>query len=124
MLVRAHRSDDPLCRPHRRHADRSRRQPFPSAIQDVVGELVPKASGILRVLADFPGHSTQSNLKVLVERGEGTQTEDDAALKAEVERRVRNRLSAKVDVEIVPYETFERPGVRKVVITIRERPAI
>jgi phenylacetate-CoA ligase len=97
---------------------------FPSAIQDVVGELVPKASGILRVLADFPGHSTQANLKVLVERGEGADPLADEELKTEVERRVRNRLSAKVDVEVVNYGTFERPGVRKVAITIRERPAI
>jgi len=95
---------------------------FPSAIQDVVGELRPATSGIMRVLADFPGHSTQGNLKVLVERGEGALNSDDPLLKAEVERRVRNRLSAKIDVEIVPYESFERPGVRKVAITIRERP--
>jgi phenylacetate-CoA ligase len=97
---------------------------FPTAIQDVVGELRPGASGIMRVLADFPGHSTQENLKILVERGEGTGPADDAILKAEVERRVRNRLSAKVDVRIVPYESFERPGVRKVAITIREDPGL
>jgi phenylacetate-CoA ligase len=97
---------------------------FPSAIQDVVGELRPQASGILRVLADFPGHSTQQNLKVLVERGEGVDPSEDASLKAEIERRVRNRLSAKVDVEVVAYESFERPGVKKVAITLRERPEL
>lgn len=96
---------------------------FPSAIQDVVGELKPRASGILRVLADFPGHSTQQNLKVLVERGEQGRMEDDAALKEDVERRLRNRLSAKMDIEIVPFETFERPGARKVALTIREWPS-
>jgi phenylacetate-CoA ligase len=95
---------------------------FPSAIQDIVGEMRPAASGILRVLADFPGHSTQNNLKILVERGEGRTADGDAALKGDIERRVRNRLSAKVDAEIVPYESFERPGVRKVAVVIRERP--
>jgi phenylacetate-CoA ligase len=96
---------------------------FPSAIQDVVGELKPRASGVLRVLADFPGHSTQRNLRILVERGEVADMASDAELKEEIERRVRNRLSAKMDVQIVPFETFERPGVRKVSLTIREWPA-
>jgi phenylacetate-CoA ligase len=95
---------------------------FPSAIQDVVGELRPQASGILRVLADFPGHSTQTNLKVLVERGAGCHLSGDTALKAEVERRIRNRLSVKIEAQIVAFETFERPGVRKVSLTIREWP--
>jgi phenylacetate-CoA ligase len=95
---------------------------FPSAIQDVVGELRPRASGILRVLADFPGHSTQRNLKVLVERGASSDLSGDASLKAEVEQRVRNRLSVKMDAQIVAFETFERPGVRKVSLTTREWP--
>jgi phenylacetate-CoA ligase len=97
---------------------------FPSAIQDIVGEMRPAASGILRVLADFPGHSTQGNLKIMIERGEDKDPSGDAALKADIERRVRNRLSAKIDAEIVAYDTFERPGVRKVAITIRKRPNI
>ena len=97
---------------------------FPSAIQDVVGELGPRTSGVLRVLADFPGHSTQRNLSVLVERGENSAPQDDAILKTEIEGRVRNRLSAKIDVEIVAYGTFERPDSRKVSLTIRQRPLI
>jgi phenylacetate-CoA ligase len=96
---------------------------FPSAIQDIIGEFQPRASGTLRVLADFPGHSTQHNLTVLVERGQGADIENDLSLKSDIEQRVRNRLSAKVDVEIVPYDTFEKPGVRKVAITIRQRPS-
>jgi phenylacetate-CoA ligase len=95
---------------------------FPSAIQEVVGELTPRTSGILRILAEFPGHSTQNNLPVLVERGDTAVADDDAALKAEIEHRVRNRLSVKVDVEIVPYGTFERPDARKVALTLRQRP--
>jgi phenylacetate-CoA ligase len=97
---------------------------FPSAVQDVVGEVRPRTSGVLRVLADFAGHSTQQNLKVLVERGADADPSGDAALKEEIEKRIRNRLSIKADIEIVPYETFERPGVRKIAITIRARPQI
>jgi phenylacetate-CoA ligase len=97
---------------------------FPSAVQEVVGELRPATSGVLRVVADFPGHSTQKNLKVLVERGQGLDASSDAGLKEEIERRVRNRLSVKADVEIVGYETFERPGARKISLTLRQPPVI
>ena len=97
---------------------------FPSAIQDVVGGLTPQTSGILRILADFAGHSTQRNLPVFVERGENAAPKDDAALKAEIEHRVRNRLAVKIEVEIVPYRTFERPDARKVALTIRQRPPL
>jgi phenylacetate-CoA ligase len=95
---------------------------FPSAVQEIVGELLPAASGVMRVLADFEGHSTQSNLKILVERGEERGEEGDPALKEEVERRVRNRLSVKTDVQIVPFGSFERPGARKVSLTLRNPP--
>ena len=97
---------------------------FPSAIQDVVAELLPSTSGVMRVIADFQGHSTQSNLKVFVERGEASGAEADAALKEEVERRVRNRLAVKLNVTVVPYNTFERPGAKKVSITLTEMPAL
>jgi len=95
---------------------------FPSAVQDIVGEIMPDASGIMRVLADFEGHSTQKNLKVLVERGEGASPQGDAALKEELERRIRNRLAVKAEVIIVPYQSFERPGATKVSITLRQAP--
>jgi phenylacetate-CoA ligase len=97
---------------------------FPSAVQAVVAESRPRTSGVLRILADFQGHSTQRNLKVLVERGAGKDTAEDANLKDEIERRIRNRLAVKADVEVVPYESFERPGARKVSLTLRQRPAL
>ncbi len=97
---------------------------FPSAVQEVVGELGPAISGVLRILADFPGHSTQSNLKVLVERGASADPSADSRTKTELESRIRNRLSVKAEVEMLPYEAFERPGARKISLTIRERPVL
>ncbi len=97
---------------------------FPSAIQDVVGRLRPRASGVIRVVADFAGHSTQRNLTVLVERGDAASPEDDAALQAEVERRVRDALVVKVSPVIVPAGFFETPGARKVALTLRAMPAL
>ena len=64
----------------------------------------------------------EQNLKVLVERGPATPPEAAAALKAEVERRVRNALSVKADVRIVSPDTFEKPGAKKVTLVLRAMP--
>ena len=95
---------------------------FPSAVQDVVGRLRPRASGVIRVVADFAGHSTQRNLTVLVERGDAASPDADRALQAEVERRVRDALVVKVSPVIVPAGFFETPGARKVTLTLRAMP--
>lgn len=97
---------------------------FPSAVQDVVGRLRPRSSGVVRVLADFAGHSTQRNLTVLVERGAEATPEADADLRREVERRVRDALAVKVDPVIVPAGFFETPGARKVALTLRQMPEL
>ncbi len=94
---------------------------FPSAIQDVVASHA-QTNGVMRVLADFAGHSTQSNLKVLVERAAHRDPGEDEALKAEIETRVRNALSIKPDVTIVAADFFEKPGVQKVALTLRKAP--
>lgn len=96
---------------------------FPSAVQDIVESLRPRAAGIMRILADFDGHSTQDNLKVLVERGAQAAPGDDDALRETVALRIRNALSVKADVRIVPCESFERPGATKVKLVLREAPA-
>lgn len=95
---------------------------FPSAIQEVVAELAPQVTGIIRIVADFDGHSTQRNLKVLIERGDNADPAADAGLKEELDRRLRNRLSVKTDVTIVPADTFEKPGAQKVSILLRKMP--
>lgn len=97
---------------------------FPSAIQDVIGRLRPRASGVVRVLADFAGHSTQRNLTILVERGEHASSDNDDALRQEIERRVRDALVVKVEPLIVPAGFFETPGAKKVALTLREMPEL
>ena len=95
---------------------------FPSAIQDIVGAMQPETSGALRVLADFEGHTTQQNLKILVERGNTYPLGSVADLKARIETRIRSALAVKVDAQIVAPDTFEKPGVKKVALVLRERP--
>ncbi len=93
---------------------------FPSAIQNVIMDMQPTTNGVMRVFADFEGHTTQSNLKVYVERGPDADPADDAALKADVEARLRNALAFKADIRIIGADTFEKPGVQKVALTIRD----
>jgi len=96
---------------------------FPSAIQDIVASMQPETNGVMRVLADFEGHTTQANLKVLVERGPGRDPAGDGELIEQVGTRLRNTLSFKPDLRIVPADSFEKRGVQKVALTLRETPS-
>jgi phenylacetate-CoA ligase len=95
---------------------------FPSAIQDLILQLQPDTSGVMRVWADFEGHTTQANLKVLVERGIDRSKEQDQELVSHVEQTIRNALSFKAKVIVVDANSFEKPGVAKVALTLREQP--
>ncbi len=87
---------------------------FPSAVKDVVARLEPRTTGAIKVVVDFPGHTTQQPLRVKVEHGSGVATAELPALKAELERRLREALAFRPVVELVPPDTFEKPGVQKV----------
>jgi phenylacetate-CoA ligase len=98
---------------------------FPSAVQDIVEAMRPTASGQVRVIADFEGHSTQANLKLLVERAEHEPAGLSlAALKQDIEARVRGALSVKAEVLLAPYGSIEKPGAAKVKLVLRQMPAI
>lgn len=95
---------------------------FPSAVQDIVSSMKPLVAGVMRVLADFEGHTTQDNLKVLVERAPGASPDTDAEVARQVETRVRNALAVKVDVRMVRHGFFDAPGAQKVALTLRRAP--
>jgi phenylacetate-CoA ligase len=97
---------------------------FPSAVQDVVSSMKPLVGGVMRVLADFDGHTTQGNLKLLVERAPGASNEGDAQAAQQVEARVRNALAVKADVTMVRHGFFDAPGAQKVALTLRKAPEL
>jgi phenylacetate-CoA ligase len=82
----------------------------------------PLVGGVVRVLADFEGHTTQENLKLLVERAPGAAKDTDAHCAAQVEARVRNALAVKCDVRMVRHGFFDAPGAQKVALTLRKAP--
>ncbi|MGB1541221.1 MAG: phenylacetate--CoA ligase family protein, partial [Cycloclasticus sp.] len=95
---------------------------FPSAIQDLILQLQPETNGVMRVFADFEGHTTQRNLKIIVERGAGRLKADDEALVQQIETTIKNALSFKAQVLIVEADSFSKPGAAKVALTLRDLP--
>ncbi|MFC3722949.1 phenylacetate--CoA ligase family protein [Neoaquamicrobium sediminum] len=95
---------------------------FPSAINSIVNEMVPQTNGVMRVVADFEGHTTQEALKIIVERGPDRDRDGDADLKKKIEQRLRDALVFRADVRIVDADTFEKPGAAKVAFVLRKYP--
>ncbi|MDA3644237.1 AMP-binding protein [Saccharopolyspora indica] len=87
---------------------------FPSAIKQLVAELVPAATGELRIRADFEGHSTQRPLPLVVEHAQGMGEAEQAELRTAIETRIRSALNVKTVVELVPDGTLKRPDHVKV----------
>lgn len=85
---------------------------YPSAVQSLLNELRPQVTGNFRILVDFPGHSTQKPLPLLVEHGEDIGAPETVARR--VEQTVRSALNFRPDVTMVPPDTLEKPGVVKI----------
>ena len=98
---------------------------FPSAVQDLIEAMCPTVSGQVRLIADFEGHSTQANLKLLVERA-GHEPSDLSlpALRQAIEDRIRGALAVKADVLLAPHGSIEKPGAAKVKLVLRAMPVI
>ncbi len=92
---------------------------FPSAIKDVVTSFEPRTTGLMKVIVDFPGHTTQKALKVRVEYGDGARQQDIPALKDEIGQKIQSLLAFRPDIEMVPSNTLEKPGVQKVALIER-----
>ena len=79
---------------------------WPSAVKDVVAGLRPRTTGALQILLTEPGPRVEPPLQIQVEHGPGEQ--DLPALKAQIERELRERLIVRVDVTLLSPETLPR----------------
>ncbi len=95
---------------------------FPSAIRDVVTSFEPRTTGNLRIVADFPGYTTQRPLRIKVEHGAPLAGAGGAIerLRQEIAERLRGLLNFAPAVEMVAPDTFEKPGIHKVALIVRE----
>lgn len=85
---------------------------FPAAIKDVVVQLAPDTTGYLKIDLDFEGHSTYEPLAMRVEQSSSSTTSAES-LARQVEESVRDRLTVRVNVTVVPEGAIERPGAQK-----------
>jgi phenylacetate-CoA ligase len=79
---------------------------FPSAVRDVVSSFYPRTTGEVQILLEQPGPGVKPPLKVVAEFGSGSP--DLAALREEVERKIKAVLSVPSTVELVPPGTLPR----------------
>jgi phenylacetate-CoA ligase len=95
---------------------------FPSAVRDVVSSFEPRTTGNLRIVADFPGYTTQRPLRIKVEHGPALAGDGAGIerLRQELAERLRGLLNFAPAVEMVSPDTFEKPGIHKVALIVRE----
>jgi phenylacetate-CoA ligase len=92
---------------------------FPSAVQDVIGSFRPKVTGAMQIIADFPGHTTQKPLKLQVEYSHNLKHTEIEKLKLDLERKIKELLVFKPEVEMVPADIIERPQAAKALLIKR-----
>jgi phenylacetate-CoA ligase len=90
---------------------------WPTAVQEVVAGFRPRATGAMRILADFEGYTTQKPLRIQVERSAADV--DGEALAADIERSLSSRLVFSAHVESVDPGVLVPPGAAKVKLVER-----
>jgi phenylacetate-CoA ligase len=91
---------------------------WPSAVQEIVNTFLPRTTGLVRICADFPGHATQSPLKLRIEHA-GLSAPDVETLRHDLGHRIREMLMFRADIEMLPPDTLEKPGAAKVALVER-----
>ncbi|MCL5736602.1 MAG: AMP-binding protein [Actinobacteria bacterium] len=96
---------------------------FPSAVQDVVTRFGAEVTGLIKVVVDFDGHTTQDALKIKVECAQGLPVDRLPGLKRDLENSLRDSLVFRPEVTLVPAGTFAKPGQTKVSMIERVQPS-
>lgn len=92
---------------------------FPSAIKDVVTSFEPRTTGLMKIIADFPGHTTQKPLRIKIEHGPGVAPGEVPHLSDELCHKLQSLLVFRPEIEMVPPDTLDKPGVQKVALIER-----
>jgi phenylacetate-CoA ligase len=83
---------------------------FPSALREVVNEFTPAVSGVMSVRPRLKGFRQDPPLRLVVERGEGS--EDDSELAERIRLRIRHKLVVTTDVALVPFGSLPRSSYK------------
>lgn len=85
---------------------------YPVAVKNVIGGLMPRVTGEMRIVLDAPGPNVVPPVKLKVEHGPGVDQSAMPGLKAEIEERLRARLKFRPEVTLVPPGTLERTTLK------------
>lgn len=94
---------------------------YPAAIKGVVGEFMPRTTGVLRIMLDSPGPLVKSLLRIRVEYGAEVMGDDEKQkLIREMTQRMRDQLRVTPSIELVPPHSLPRESGKTSLIEIRE----
>lgn len=93
---------------------------YPAAIQKVVHGFQPRLSGELRIRLDAPPPRVEPPLRLAVEAGEGLPESEWAALGQALEQRIRELLTFRPAVTVVPFGSLPRSGAKTKLIEVAQ----
>jgi phenylacetate-CoA ligase len=93
---------------------------YPAAIQKVVHGFQPQLSGELRIRLDAPPPRVEPPLRLAVEAGEGVPESEWPALSQALEQRIRELLTFRPAVTVVPFGSLPRSGAKTKLIEVAQ----
>lgn len=93
---------------------------YPAAIQKVVHGFQPQLSGELRIRLDGPPPRVEPPLRLAVEAGEGVPESEWPALGQALEQRIRELLTFRPAVTVVPFASLPRSGAKTKLIEVAQ----
>jgi phenylacetate-CoA ligase len=95
---------------------------YPAALKGVVGEFMPRTTGVLRIVLDGPGPLVKPPLRIRVEYGSEDMSADEKNnLIQEITDHIRNQLRVTPLIELVPPHSLPRESGKTSLIKINER---
>jgi phenylacetate-CoA ligase len=91
---------------------------YPAAIQKVVHAFQPRLSGELRIRLDAPPPRVEPPLKLVVEAGQNTPESEWAELGKALAQRIRELLTFRPSVTVLPFGSLPRSGAKTKLIEI------
>jgi len=91
---------------------------YPAAIQKVIGQFQPRVSGEFRIRLDAPPPRVEPPLQLAVEAGVGVAEAEYEALARTLEQRIRELLTFRPVVTILPFGSLPRSGAKTRLIEI------
>jgi len=91
---------------------------YPAAIQNVVLQFQPEISGELRIRLDAPPPRVEGQLRLAIEASPETPEAAWPDLAARIENRIRELLTFRPAVSILPYGSLPRSGQKTKLIEI------